>query len=162
MLRVWLTSGEEVASLPVENLTDVKNLKLHLQGLCGLTRFRQRLLHEGVPLYDTVTLDVPMDLQLVLLPFTDASDSDMFEMTAAATWPDHFWIEELLQRPQDPNLLDGEGYAALHVACRQGHIENVKLLLEAGADQNSIDRFGQFALNLAVQNSSSRTLSLCP
>ena len=52
MLRVWTVSGEELAVLPKEELSDVRALKSHLRQLHGLPRFRQKLLHEGCNLDD--------------------------------------------------------------------------------------------------------------
>ena len=69
-----MLSGEEVDSIPVGELSDVKELKLHLHQLHGLpTRFRQRLLRGGNPMDDSVALDSPMDLDLVLLTYSAAS-----------------------------------------------------------------------------------------
>ena len=52
MLRVWTVSGEELAALPVEEQSDVRSLKQHLQRFHGLPRFRQRLLCNGSSLDD--------------------------------------------------------------------------------------------------------------
>ena len=75
MLHIWKASGEELATVPVEEF-DVLSLKQHLQPLCGASRFRQRLLHGEENLSDDIRLDAPMDLQLVLLPFIDATDEE--------------------------------------------------------------------------------------
>ena len=74
LLHVWLVWGEKLTSLPEEELTDVLSLKRHLQTLCGMSRFRQRLLHQGTPLADNVKLaSFINDIQLVLLPFVHLS-----------------------------------------------------------------------------------------
>ena len=122
MLHVWLPSGEELASVPAENLTDVKSLKQHLHSLCGLPRFRQRLLCERDPVDDHASLHVPMDVQLILLPFAEATLEQRNEMTSAASWADPVWMEELLQRPQDPSLPDFGQRIPLHMACHYGHM----------------------------------------
>ena len=77
MLRIRMLSGEEVESIAVGELSDVKELKLHLHQLHGLpTRFRQRLLRGGNPMDDSVALDSPMDLDLVLLTYSaEAAES---------------------------------------------------------------------------------------
>ena len=55
MLQVRMLSGEMVTSIPVEEIHDVKSLKLRLNQLHGLPpRFRQRLLLSGVPLEDII------------------------------------------------------------------------------------------------------------
>ena len=57
MLRITLLSGEEVTSLALAELSDVKALKQRLHQQHGLPpRFRQRLLHEGNTLDDAVKL----------------------------------------------------------------------------------------------------------
>ena len=68
MLQIKMLSGEGVASIPVEGTNDVRGLKQKLNELHGLPpRFRQRVLLHGESLEDTVKLDCPMDLDLVLL-----------------------------------------------------------------------------------------------
>ena len=70
MLRVRTLAGEEVASIPVMELSDVMALKQQLHRLHGLpTRFRQRLFHGSNLLEDAAKLDSPLDLDLVLLPY---------------------------------------------------------------------------------------------
>ena len=69
MLHVRVLSGQVVASIPVEELTDVRSLKQQLNRVHGFpTRFRQRLLLGDKPLADSTLLDSPMDLALVILP----------------------------------------------------------------------------------------------
>ena len=71
--------------MAVGEVSDVRSLKQRLSQLRGLPpRFRQRLLLNGRGLEDAVELDSPIDLQLVLLPFADVSDSQVRELTAAA------------------------------------------------------------------------------
>ena len=69
MLHVWKASGRELAAVRLEELSDVRALKRHLQELCGVPRFRQMLLYDGRSLEDDVRLDMPLDLHLVLLSF---------------------------------------------------------------------------------------------
>ena len=85
MLRIRMLSGEEVESIPVGELSDVKELKLHLHRLHGLpTRFRQRLLRGGNPMDDSVMLDSPMDLDLVLLTYSAASQRQACQLVEYA------------------------------------------------------------------------------
>ena len=64
MLHIWKASGEELAAVKLEDFREVRDLKRHLQGLCGLPRFRQRLVSKSLGiLEDDDTLDSPMDLQ---------------------------------------------------------------------------------------------------
>ena len=88
MLHIRMLSGEEVASIPVEELCDVRSLKRQLNQLKGFPpRFRQRLFgcgSRGSPLDDDTKLDSPMDLELVLLTYSVASPADADELVNAA------------------------------------------------------------------------------
>ena len=85
MLRVRMMSGEEVASMPVVEPRDVKALKHQLNQLHGLpARFRQRLFHCGNPLDDSVNLDSPVELELVLLTFSASTPMQVDELVAAS------------------------------------------------------------------------------
>ncbi|OLQ10797.1 hypothetical protein AK812_SmicGene5435 [Symbiodinium microadriaticum] len=48
MLRVYMVSGDELAAIPVATVSDVRELKQQLQKHCGVPRFRQRLLRNGL------------------------------------------------------------------------------------------------------------------
>ncbi|CAE7218060.1 ANKRD17 [Symbiodinium natans] len=68
MLHVWwATSGQPLASVTQEELSDVRTLKQHLRALHGFPICIQQLLHDGHCLEDGCKLEAPMDLQLVLL-----------------------------------------------------------------------------------------------
>ncbi|CAE7473789.1 ANK1 [Symbiodinium natans] len=138
MLRVWLASGQQLAAVPVEKVQNVLSLKQHLQGICGLPRFRQRLLGDGISLADDVELESPMDLQLVLLHFSCASLEQADELQSAAKHNFVSKVEEVLYRPQDPDLRGIAGESALYIASERGHLEVVRLLLEAGASKDVI------------------------
>ena len=85
MLRITKLSGEEVASIAVGEVSDVRSLKRRLSQLPGVpSRFRQRLLLNGRELEDAMELDSPMELQLVLLPFTDVARWQANNFVAAA------------------------------------------------------------------------------
>ena len=85
MLCVRLLSGEEVASVPLEELSDVKALKQQLHRLhCLPARFSQRLSLSGNLLDDTAKLDSPMELELVLLPYAATSQTQVDEFTTAS------------------------------------------------------------------------------
>ena len=74
MLQLRMLTGDALTSIPVEEIHDVKGLKLRLNQRHGLPpRFRQRVLFHGEILEDAMTLDSPMNLDLVLLTFADVS-----------------------------------------------------------------------------------------
>ena len=84
----------------------MRELKKQLKQVCGVTRFRQRLLHEQKTLDDEFNLDAldpPFDLQLVVLPFSDVSDDNAIELREAASNGSLDRVEEILQRPQHPD-----------------------------------------------------------
>ena len=83
-----MLSGEAVASIPLEEIggvTDVKGLKQHLTQLHGFPpRFRQRVFFHGENLEEDVKLDSPMILDFVLVTFADVSDVQADELAVAA------------------------------------------------------------------------------
>ncbi|CAE7441994.1 ANKRD50, partial [Symbiodinium pilosum] len=81
------------------------DLKREVQRLCGYSRFRQRLLlPDGQILPDEAALNEPADVQLVFLPFSRSSGQQVEELWDAVERKDMHMMEELLQRPQDPDL----------------------------------------------------------
>ena len=152
MLRVFKASGEEVLATQLEDFAEmiglrnqpvqVMDLKRHLQGLCKRPRFQQRLLDpDGQILADDAVLSGPMDMQLVLLAFSPSSDDEVRRFYGAACMGDIPTIEELLNRPQDPNLISGHK-APLFSAVVCGCVDAVRLLLEACADKDWADSQG--------------------
>ena len=77
-----------------------------------------------------------MDLQLVILDIlTSDQQDDTPRRLIDACWRNHWEeLESLLQAPQDPNTCRDDGESALYIAANEGHVECVKLLLEAMAD----------------------------
>ncbi|CAE7945673.1 ANKRD50, partial [Symbiodinium sp. KB8] len=131
MLQLRMLSGEAVTSIPVEEIQDVKGLKQRLSDLHGLPpRFRQRVFFHGEPLKDDMTLDSPMNLDLVLLTFADVSQRQVDELAAAALQGSLSEVESLMQLPQDPDLIVFGQQPALTIASFQGYVEVVRLLLE--------------------------------
>ena len=85
MLHVRMLSGQEVASVPVAEVSNVRALKQQLNLVQGMPpRFRQRLLFGGAALDDSAHLNSPMDLELVLLAYTVASETQAKQLLAAA------------------------------------------------------------------------------
>ena len=80
MLQIRMISGGEI-SIPLEEIRNVRGLKRYLNQLRGYPLgFRQRLLLNGEALEDAVKLDSPMDLDLVLGQFVDASEEQVQEL----------------------------------------------------------------------------------
>ena len=151
VLQVRLTSGEVAAAIPVGEVSTVGALKQHLQAVCGVTRFRQRLLHDGTVLADDVGLEGFLDLQLVLLNFITASPAERAELLEASGRGAEAHVERILQRPQDPNRREDEKMGALHLASARGSLGTIRLLLDARADLEDVEQWsGQTALSLAA------------
>ncbi|CAE7210061.1 ANK1, partial [Symbiodinium pilosum] len=88
------------------------------------------LLLRGSNLHDAAKLDAPMDVELVLLGFSDASQAEADELSAAVKLGALSEVETQLALPQDPNLTNTDGDRPLVLACQEGHVEAVRLLLE--------------------------------
>ncbi|CAE7614757.1 kidins220b [Symbiodinium sp. CCMP2592] len=175
MLRITLLSGKDVASLPLEELSDVKALKQRLYEQHGLPpRFRQRFLHEENTLEDAVTLasvmesqaghgdatlseavnpDAVMDLRVLILEFSDVSHGQRIQLTDAARAGIVDEVESLLQLPMDPDaVLNEDLHTPLMHASGNGHVDVVRLLLEAGAQKDALDCDGTTALIWAAHD----------
>ena len=159
MLRVFKASGEEVLAIPLAEFLEVTgrreqhvlalDLKRHLQGLCGQPRFRQRLLlPDGQILSDDAKLNEPVDVQLIFLSLSPTSTMQIGELWDAAHNGDVPRVENLLRRPQDPNLEFICG-TPLYCAAANGHVEAVRLLLEACAHKDWADVHGTTPIFLA-------------
>ena len=164
MLRVFKASGEKVFAMQAEELTTprsmldhpirVLDLKRRLQPVCGHPRFRQRLLllPDGQILPDDAALNGPMDVQLILQPFSKSSREEVLQLCDAATLADLPALEQFLQRPQDPNLVrEGDSISPLMCACFGGHVEVVRLLLDARANMDWTDVDNATPIFLASQ-----------
>ena len=145
---MFKASGEEVfairfdefvAMAPVSERPDrARALKCHVQRVSGQSRFKQRLLLlDGRMLSDEFVFREPTDVQLILQHFEASSEEQIRHLQDAANGNSIQAMEQLLQRPQDPDLEVGGLPPALHCACVRGHAEAARLLLEANA---AIDR----------------------
>ena len=62
--------------------------------------------------------------------------------------------EILLKHDAEIDAVDVDGSQQLHLACKQGHAETVKLLLSYGADTNAVNKCGQTPLHTAASRQS--------
>ncbi|CAE7245802.1 Ank2 [Symbiodinium natans] len=147
MLHVRMPSGEELASIPAADLSTVRNLKNDLQRICGVPRFRQKLLHGGNALEEDMRLDASMEsVLLVLVVFCPASEDEIEELVFSPSQGSVEEVEQILQRSIDPNAATPDGKTALMQASLEGHTEFADLLLEARADLDVSDNDGVTAL----------------
>ena len=136
-----------MATIPSELVSDVRSLKKHLHKLCGVPRFRQRLLQESCVLEDATRVSSDVDVQLVVLPFT----RERVNLADAVRYESEENLEGLLQYLCDPNTRDDDGIPCLHLAARRGDSGIVLLLLEAEADLEKEDQHdGVTALYVAA------------
>ena len=147
MLRVFKASGEEVFAIGFDEFVamapesegpdSARALKCHVQRVSGHSRFKQRLLLlDGHMLSDEFVFREPTDVQLILRQFEASSEQQIRQLRDAAHSNDIQEMEQLLQRPQDPDLEVDGLQPALHFACGRGHAEAARLLLEANADKD--------------------------
>ena len=98
----WSLSGEEFAILPIEEVPSVKVLKQTLHERYGAPpRFQQSILHNGCRMTDCSMLDMPQ-VDVLISSFVPASP----DLDAAIEQGNLDAMEEVLQRPQDPNTLN--------------------------------------------------------
>lgn len=145
MLRIISAgTGETLAEFPAEFYFDksVKMLKQCLAERTGVSRFRQRFIGSDHRVCSDEDFVEPGSVQLVLLPLSyDGKLGKELRMACLAN--NLMEVERLLSLPLYPDQRNRVGETALHAAARFGHLECVKLLLEAGADtrakENSLE-----------------------
>ena len=150
MVTVWKPSGDTLDVIPLEEVGNVGTLKQYLKNICGLPRFRQCILREGNVLEDGFTFDSPIDVQLVLLTFSDASEMEVLELMQATQYGAVGTVEMILRRPQDPNLPAKDGDLPLNQAAFYGHKDVMMLLLEAKANLCKAGADDESALHCAA------------
>eukprot|EP00435_Cladocopium_sp_Y103_P071220 s401_g37.t1 len=161
-----LASGEPVASLAADDFEGKtpRVVKQQLAAQVGVNRFRQRLFWEDgseIPNDHVFAADF-VKLQLVKLEYWPSDNEEDRQMMRASNDGDSAALEELLQRPRDPNELlqrprdpnvtDDRGNMPLHHAAHGGHLEPIRLLLEAGADINSKGELGKMPIHVAASH----------
>ncbi|CAE7230422.1 Ank3 [Symbiodinium natans] len=116
MLRVWMASGKLLAEVAAEEVGDVGGLKNRLRELYGYPACAQQILHAGAYLDDAASLSTVLEVQMVVLPVWTTAGKHKF----ASELVDH--------------------------TVRDGHVEVLRSLLQARADKDSKNAFGDTAL----------------
>ena len=159
MVQIEALSGEIVAEFDDDELDEmigsnklVKDLKKVLADRIGVSRFRQRLFTGEIELQDNMPLPSVPSVQLVTLNFAEP-DQGMEEKLLQQCKENNLGeVEMLLRKPQDPDRKPNANMIApIHAAADEGHLEVMKLLLEARADTNSKTAFGATALHPAAR-----------
>jgi ankyrin repeat protein len=75
---------------------------------------------------------------------------------AAALRGDLPEVHRLIASGADSGASDADGFTPLHLAAQEFHVDAAAVLLEAGADVNRRNRFGNGSLFVAVFNSRGR------
>eukprot|EP00435_Cladocopium_sp_Y103_P071964 s216_g38.t2 len=112
-----------------------KAVKQALVSKVGVTRFRQRLFWDGSrEISDDEVFVSPVKIQMVKLEFWPADAEEDSQMMSACRNNDSVALEKLLQRPRCPHVKDESEQTLLYHAAMEGHLEPMKLLLEATAE----------------------------
>ena len=121
------------------------------------SRFQMKLLREGHPeeLEDDESILLPMDLQLLLRNYLPRDEESLltFHRNCAEGLVDE--VERALKDMQDPNACssgppDYDSNAPLHQASLNGHVEVLRVLLDAGADKEATNAWGSRPLHMAA------------
>ena len=135
-------SGEAVAFLEEHEGKTAKDLKSDVAAHSDISRFRQKLWSEDwsheIPDDEVFTAE-EVKMQLVLSEFWPPESEQDARMIAASKINDPKALEKMLQRPRNPNFRDERGWSPLHYAAANGHVEAMRLLLEAGAEKDARD-----------------------
>lgn len=163
MLRVFTASGEEVAALDASDLdamcageSTVGALKMHLAEKHfekRFSRFQLRLLRAGDPseLGDEEGIQLPMDVQLMLMQHLPAHAERDKGFVKSCEMGHVDEVEQCLKAPQDPSVqVSADRQSGLFRASGRGHLDVVRLLLEAGAKTELGDCFRTTPLHQAA------------
>lgn len=84
-----------------------------------------------------------------------SANSSIPGLIKAAKVNDFNKVKDILDRGQSPDLLDPEGYGAIHWAAAGGYVEILRLLLEKGADMDLRTPLGYTPLFYALRHNRS-------
>ena len=154
-------TGESIAVFEEVDFAEgsVKAIKQRLAHTICVPRFRLRLLQDNCPLDDSQTLtdDQIVTLQVVQLVILEFQLPDREQdqgIMVACEGNDNKLLEQHLNKPRNPKFEDANQITPLYAAARNGSLECVLLLLEAGA--NKRQRSDRHWINTSIHSSSQR------
>ena len=145
---------EEELACMVESGKSVRDLKTLLATETRYSRFRLRLLSEEMgELQDDMPVRQVPSLQLVILDFCAPEEANWQALHLACENNRVVEVTSLLQKPLNPNGTGADPRRPpMYLAAERGHLEVVRLLLEARADKNAARQDGTTALMAAAVN----------
>jgi ankyrin repeat protein len=151
-----LASGATLAEFDIADVEgkSARALKSMLAAKLRIPRFRQRFFSEDGSQQiedDEVFGADPMKLKVLLLEFWPCDEEEDEKMISACRRNDSEALEKLLQQPRDPNAENEGGFTPLHHAAEWGHVELVRLLVDARADIEYKRSTAETPLHLAAQ-----------
>ena len=155
-------TGEVLAVVDEYEGKTAKEMKQSLADQIGVPRFRQRFLSDEFHEIsnDQVFTSEDVKVQLTLLQFCEAEVEEDRKLISASRHNDLVALEDLLSRPRNPNVADTDGRSPLHYGAQNGHVEVMRLLLEAGATRDARDTKTQRATPLMLAAASGHTDSV--
>lgn len=147
-------TGEQVADFCLPAPITVTQVKRCLWDVTAVPMYAQSLVHSGEGiLRDEASVDklpIPLEIQLICLPFATGKVPELLQ---AASEGDLGTVRRLARLPVD---VDGacpeDGWTALILAAKNGHVEVARFLCEAGADRNKQACGGASPLSVAASN----------
>lgn len=93
-------------------------------------------------------------ISLIIIPFNRiyALNQDEETFLDAAIFGDEDVIKKIIDKNINVNIQDDVGNTALILACMEGHIKVVELLIKANADKSIVNKHGNDALFYAKRN----------
>lgn len=154
-------SGQRVAALRLSPHETIRSVKQHLQDICAVPMFVQKLVLGTTLVDDYDTLErlckcidddgsraPQLKMTFVVVPHNSDMDAPLLDATRQG---DRVDVEEILRASADPNHATTEHKTALYLAADLGHLEIVRTLCTFGANKDKVTLTGATPLLVAAQ-----------